>query len=58
VGLALSPRRVLGVLEKVRRAGLAQDGPAWAPRQRELANLVKTLVPALRREVEQQQGLG
>jgi hypothetical protein len=56
--LALSPRRVLGVLEEIRRAGLAEEGPAWALRQRELANLVKNLAPALKREMQRELGYG
>jgi len=56
--LALSPRRILGVLEEVRRTGLADEGPGWALRQKGLADLVNKLAPALKREMEHDQGLG
>jgi hypothetical protein len=53
---SLSPKRIHGVLAEVRQLGLAEAGPRWALRQREMAGLVKTLLPALRREMER--GLG
>jgi hypothetical protein len=55
---SLSPRRILGVLEEVRRTGLADEGPGWAFRQKGLVNLVNKLAPALKREMEHDQGLG
>jgi hypothetical protein len=55
---SLPPRRIEGVLEEVRKAGLADTCPAWALRQRELNDLTKRLAPALKREMEREQGLG
>jgi hypothetical protein len=46
------------VLEQVRQAGLAVEGPAWALRQRELATMVRTLLPTLKREMERNQEVG
>jgi hypothetical protein len=56
--LALGPKRVASVLTEIRSAGLADEGPAWALRQREMAALVKNLGPALKREMERDRGLG
>jgi hypothetical protein len=48
----LAPRRVEVLLKEVRLAGLSEEGPAWALRQKELATLVRTLGPDLKREME------
>jgi hypothetical protein len=55
--LALPPKRVEAALEEVRRAGLANEGPAWALKQREMAAAIKHL-SALRKDLERGQGLG
>jgi hypothetical protein len=55
--LSLTPARIQSALKEVRQAGLADDGPAWALKQREIGTLVKTLLPALKREMERDQGL-
>jgi hypothetical protein len=55
---SLSPKRVESVLHEVRRAGLADEGPAWALQQRQLGALVKNLLPSLKREMDRDQGLG
>jgi hypothetical protein len=52
--LSLSPKRVEGVLREVRQQGLADEGPAWALKQRELAALVKSLLPTLKREMDRE----
>jgi hypothetical protein len=52
--LALTPKRLDSALEEVRKAGLADEGPAWALRQREMAGVVKSLGPALKREMEKE----
>jgi hypothetical protein len=55
--MTLPPKRVESALDEVRRAGLADEGASWALRQREMAILVKTLGPALKREMERDRGL-
>jgi hypothetical protein len=52
--LSLSPKRVEGVLREVRQQGLADEGPSWALKQRELAALVKNLLPTLKREMDRE----
>lgn len=56
--LALGPTRVKAVIEEVRKAGVADEGPAWALRQKDLGGLIRNLLPTLKREVERDQGLG
>jgi hypothetical protein len=52
--LSLSPRRVEAVLQEVRQQGLADEGSGWALKQRELAALVKNLLPTLKREMDRE----
>jgi integrase len=42
--LVLPPRRIEGVLSDVRQACLADEGPAWAPKQGQLGGLIKDLL--------------
>ena len=56
--LALRPARLKAVVEEVKNAGVADAGPAWALKQREMNGLVKNLLPALKREMDRDQGLG
>jgi hypothetical protein len=56
--LALGPKRVASVLDEVRKAGLADEGPAWALKQREMAALVRVLGPKLKRKMERDRRLG
>jgi hypothetical protein len=56
--LALPPRRIASVLEEARKLGIIDEGPGWALKQREMATLVRSVGPALKREMERDQGLG
>jgi hypothetical protein len=56
--LALPPRRVASVLDEARKVRLLDEGPAWALQQREMAAFVKAVAVPVKREAEQQHGLG
>jgi hypothetical protein len=56
--ISLPPARIQAVVAEARKAGLAEEGPDWALKQETVGALVKSLLPALRKEMEHDQGLG
>jgi hypothetical protein len=49
---SLPPVRVADILREVRQAGLSDQGPAWALRQRELGVVIKSLAATIQKEVD------